>query len=1438
MRYMTSLFILSVLLSSPAAAQDVWTVQKPHPGLDRDINDLHIFDAATAIVVGDSGTVLETSDSGQTWTQQASGLADTVDLTAVFFLDNSTGWAAGTAGTIIKTSDGGHSWTALSSGSGETFYSLFFTSADTGWVGGAETLARTTDGGATWSTVMRTADFSSRFLDGRFAVLHFTDSKTGMVAGFVKETDLGPEPYIFRKILRRTTDGGSTWTAPSLIEQQQGCGFMVESITDVAFIDADTGWMVGQNLEFNAWLVAKTSDGGATWNQISCPEMTARTVFFWDENNGLIAGDDGDMARSSDGGTKDSWQKMPAWTSERVQKVRFADSAHGWAVGWRGTILRSDDGGQSWAPQYNTTYDFQTAYFLDEQTGWVAGGVGPRSGVILKTEDGGTTWQTQMLSRWPTIRALYFHDANTGWAAGGDVNYRDGSSENVILKTSDGGASWQPQTPGVTTVLNGLSFIDADSGWVVGSDIFTGRAILQTTDGGASWTPLSYAGDSPATLTAVHFVDGSRGFISGYGGTTTRYAVLRTDDGGATWTPQMNDANIQIMDVQFLDRNTGFAVGEATGGTHRNVFMRTNNGGESWMIQYDLGSDPVQPLYDVHFLDPEHGWATGANGAVLQFVSGVFHVSQYDTPAKTLRAGSFISPAEGWAAGDDGWILKLYSEPRQFQVWSDDFEDGNADGWQPLTPARWQIAEEGGYHSYHLNSTDYQPAVDGRLGEYSLVKDRIYENFELRCDIKSAEDFAANAYADFAVVFAFRDSLNYDYILFNTNAAASSFNKVVNGVRQKIQELDGFVIPDNEYHAYRISRQQNQVRVYLPDGREIQMQDDNPTPGFVGIGSVNDAAFFDSFTIEGQILDLSVDLELPPATVQYGDTLQTVVRARSDNAISYAQLVLEYDSTLLQFIDAAPGADAASLSLLVNSSLPFQPSTAGFDANVLLQLSGSGSFSGPDQDILVIRWLALLEADTSTTLALDKDPARTQFSTLHGFDITGDAVSFTAGALTIETEKYPISGAVSYLQSGVPVPGTLIELRHLTGTSLDTSGSDGHFDFPAVRADSVWLQPRKSDDTRTGISGADAVLSLRTLAFLDTLSGNQLLTADVNENGRLSGSDAVALLRYLAFLPVSVGSPGHWRFDPPDSAFVLSEPAQVDFTARLLGDVNLDWKAEPATLQAAKAQRSPVRAGIAEIRLADFTVAAGDTFALPVWVQADSALSFLQFALGYDAAVLELLSVEAGPGAAGMDVLVNDEPPFAPEGAQQGKGLVVQLASASAQIAGQAQVAVLHMRAAGAAGAETGLTFYREPERTSVTTVNYLDAASPELVLRDGTVRIDVASSVAAGPGSIPKQYRLLQNFPNPFAVSGQAMAKTGTVIAFQVPQPGLVEIRIYNLQGQVVRTLLSSEKTAGAFEAYWDGRDTKGRLLPAGYYFYQMRAGNFSASKRMLLLR
>jgi hypothetical protein len=115
--------------------------------------------------------------------------------------------------------------------------------------------------------------------------------------------------------------------------------------------------------------------------------------------------------------------------------------------------------------------------------------------------------------------------------------------------------------------------------------------------------------------------------------------------------------------------------------------------------------------------------------------------------------------------------------------------------------------------------------------------------------------------------------------------------------------------------------------------------------------------------------------------------------------------------------------------------------------------------------------------------------------------------------------------------------------------------------------------------------------------------------------------------------------------------------------------------------------------------------------------------------------------------------------------------------------------------------------------------VGNVEATMPEVVFASGT------TSVKPIDDTIPVKYSLEQNFPNPFNPS--------TTIEFSIPVAGSVSLKIYNVLGQEVITLVNEELKAGNYKTLWYAKN-----ISSGIYFYRLETNNFSQTKKLLLLK
>jgi len=118
-----------------------------------------------------------------------------------------------------------------------------------------------------------------------------------------------------------------------------------------------------------------------------------------------------------------------------------------------------------------------------------------------------------------------------------------------------------------------------------------------------------------------------------------------------------------------------------------------------------------------------------------------------------------------------------------------------------------------------------------------------------------------------------------------------------------------------------------------------------------------------------------------------------------------------------------------------------------------------------------------------------------------------------------------------------------------------------------------------------------------------------------------------------------------------------------------------------------------------------------------------------------------------------------------------------------------------------------------------------IEVESDGYVFWTDTFSIDILSDIVDEESTLPKKFALDQNYPNPFNPT--------TLINYQLPITNYVEISIYNLLGQRVASLVNEQQRAGSYQVEWDASN-----FSSGIYYYQIKAGEFQAVRKMILLR
>lgn len=324
-------------------------------------------------------------------------------------------------------------------------------------------------------------------------------------------------------------------------------------------VQGTTTWVCGEG-----GYLAKSSDGGASWRQVSLPVGdNLEAIHFLDAVTGMFVGDNGDFFMTTDGGT--TWQNKSFVTTEDLMDVFFFDQKNGYIAGTNGHLIHTRNAGASWSSaNLGTANTLRSIVFRDTLTGIAVGD----NGYIVKTTNGGASWNQILSLTTAQLNKVTFPSPTVAIAVG---------SNGVILRSADAGDHWTQISTGSGETFQGVTFTSSGTGIACGTN-----GILDTTmDGGQTWGMKNQF--ISQTLRGMSFQNAQSGWLVADNG-----IILHTGDGGVTWNYQpAGNINIGVIDGPGLD------------GKHSFVFLGL-------------------PL---HYLDG----TGGANGTVIPFLRHVIH---------------------------------------------------------------------------------------------------------------------------------------------------------------------------------------------------------------------------------------------------------------------------------------------------------------------------------------------------------------------------------------------------------------------------------------------------------------------------------------------------------------------------------------------------------------------------------------------------------------------------------------------------------------------------------------------------------------------------------------------------------------------------------------------------------------------------------------------
>ena len=534
---------------------------------------------------------------------------------------------------------------------------------------------------------------------------------------------------------------------------------------------------------------------------------------------------------------------------------------------------------------------------------------------------------------------------------------------------------------------------------------------------------------------------------------------------------------------------------------------------------------------------------------------------------------------------------------------------------------------------------------------------------------------------------------------------------------------------------------------------------------------------------------ISPQITMPDTTVVPGDTVRLAIYSTDITGfgITSCDITLTFNPSLLSALDAERG------SLIPEDwNLQSNPSTG----QIQIGLAGATALNGSGS-IAIVPFIINPEALPEDSSIIHFSDFRFNEGNVYAYPIDGK--------VTVAGELVTITGRCLYWSNNAGVSDVRIELSG-DHSSIVFTDSFGVYTITTASGGNYTVTPYKENTTALpAISAYDASLILKHMVQYDTLTGYQLIAAEVSGDSIIMSYDAALILRYsvgmIQHFPV-----GDWAFRPTSRSYNQLDSSVTDenYTAILYGDVSGNYSQ--------KDRKCECMGDTILVSIPRIFTQGRDTVNVPIEVEDVTGQGIIScdITLTFDSTVARALSAITGPIIPSNWLIESRSFP------------------------GEIRIALAGADELSGSGDLIYIPFVLDTTaEIGDSTVIHFD----NFVFNDGSIPVElqdgvllVGTSIEEMPNFIPNTFFLAQNYPNPMV--------SGTCIKYGLPRPVEVTLAIYDLMGRRIRTLVAGKQKPGSYKVYWNGTNDNGQKVVSGVYFYCLEAGEFKAVKRLTILR